>query len=172
MTEPTGIKRVRRRRHIYHPVVVLANRRIRLKFKSFVYVNYSNTTLVIYKICIIKYLVFRSWSLIFFSISASVSVSKNGAHTSESEPWRKGFSTVDKGVSAYAYVLWCHDNWPRIEYAIAVTNSPPSPNSAQSRTANFSGLFSFSLMSHSIWSFREVFPTWIFNCFKFIWCKI
>lgn len=39
---------------LYHPGVVFANRRIRR--------------------------VFRSWSRIFFSISASVSVSKNGAH--------------------------------------------------------------------------------------------
>lgn len=43
--------------------------------------------------------VLRSWSRIFFSISASVSVSRNGHHWSASEGFRKGRSTVGRGFS-------------------------------------------------------------------------
>ena len=43
--------------------------------------------------------VFRSWSRIFFSISASVSVSMNGDHCSASAGGRNGTSTVDRGAS-------------------------------------------------------------------------
>lgn len=68
----------------YHPDVVFARRRIRL--------------------------VFLSWSRIFFSISASVSVSRNGAHDSASDGALNGTSTVDSGASLNAYVRWCHDS--------------------------------------------------------------
>lgn len=47
------------------------------------------------------YLVFRSWSRIFFSISASVSVSMNGDHCSASACGRKGSSTEERGASLY-----------------------------------------------------------------------
>lgn len=60
----------------YHPGVVLAKRRIRR--------------------------VLRSWSRIFFSISASVSVSKNGAHWSASPVARNGTSIVASGASLNA----------------------------------------------------------------------
>ncbi len=43
--------------------------------------------------------VLRSWSRIFFSISASVSVSMNGDHCSASAGGRNGTSTVDSGAS-------------------------------------------------------------------------
>lgn len=46
---------------------------------------------------------------------------------------------------------------------MAVTNSPPRPSSAQSFIANFSGLFSFSDISHSTWSTKDVLPTCMFN---------
>lgn len=49
-------------------------------------------------------------------------------------------------------------------YAMVVTNSPPKPSSEHSFRANFSGEFSFSDMSHSNWSTREMFPTWMFSC--------
>lgn len=52
-----------------------------------------------------SYRVFLSWSRIFFSISASVSVSKNGAHWSASDGGLNGTSTVGKGASENAYVL-------------------------------------------------------------------
>lgn len=48
-------------------------------------------------------------------------------------------------------------------YAMVVTNSPPSPSSEHSFSANFSGEFSFSDMSHSNWSTSEMFPTWMFS---------
>lgn len=44
-------------------------------------------------------LVFLSWSLIFFSISASVSVSKNGVQDSASDCVRYGTSTTGNGDS-------------------------------------------------------------------------
>ncbi|KAG9354641.1 hypothetical protein JZ751_001354 [Albula glossodonta] len=47
--------------------------------------------------------------------------------------------------------------------AMVVTNSPPRPSSEHSFSANFSGEFSFSDMSHSNWSTREMFPTWMFS---------
>ena len=50
------------------------------------------------------YRVFLSWSRIFFSISASVNVSRNGAHISASEGGLKGTSTVGSGASENAYV--------------------------------------------------------------------
>ena len=50
-------------------------------------------------------LVFRSWSRIFFSISASVNVSKNGHHWSASDWLRMATSTTGNGVSLNAYVL-------------------------------------------------------------------
>lgn len=115
--------------------------------------------------------VFRSWSLIFFSISASVSVSKNGAQLSLSLGGLNGTSTVGRGASLNAYVRWCHDNWPLIEYAIAVTNSPPRPNSAHNFNANCSGLFSFSDMSHSTWSTKEVLPTWMLSLIMTRWSQ-
>ena len=45
------------------------------------------------------YLVFLSWSLIFFSISASVRVSRNGHQLSASFWFLRATSTVGKGVS-------------------------------------------------------------------------
>ena len=134
----------------------------------------------------VTYLVLRSWSRIFFSISASVSVSMNGDHCSASAWGRNGSSTEESGASLLykrrkqcyifqldfcainifnlkAYVLWCQESWPRTLYAIAVTNSPPRPNSAQIFKATCSGLLFGSLRSHSSWSTKEILPTWMFS---------
>lgn len=46
-----------------------------------------------------QHLVFLSWSLIFFSISASVRVSRRGHHWSASPVLRMAISTVGKGFS-------------------------------------------------------------------------
>ena len=56
--------------------------------------------------------VFLSWSRIFFSISALVSVSRKGPHCSASLGFRNGQSTTGSGVSLYAYVFWFHESWP------------------------------------------------------------
>ena len=71
--------------------------------------------------------------------------------------------TIVNKTDLNAYVRWCQLNCPRMLYAIVVTNSPPRPSSAQSLVANSSGLLSFSDISHSNWSAREMLPTWIFN---------
>lgn len=59
-------------------------------------------------------LVFRSWSRNFFSISASVNVSKYGHHLSISIPVRRATSTVGNGCSLNAYVFLFQFSWPRI----------------------------------------------------------
>lgn len=46
-----------------------------------------------------RYLVFLSWSRIFFSISASVRVSSSGHHWSASPVFRMAISTVGRGFS-------------------------------------------------------------------------
>lgn len=52
------------------------------------------------------YLVFLSWSRIFFSISASVRVSSSGHHWSASPVFRMAISTVGRGFSLWARVGW------------------------------------------------------------------
>lgn len=73
------------------------------------------------------------------------------------------WSIMSKTFYLNAYVLWCQLSWPLILYAIAVTNSPPNPNSEHKFCENFSGLFWVSDISHSNWSTRLMFPTWMFN---------
>lgn len=71
-----GSCRGRRHRVVYHAGAVLASRLILL--------------------------VFLSWSLIFFSISASVSVSSRGHHWSASPVFLMAISTVGRGFSLKA----------------------------------------------------------------------
>ena len=148
--------------------------------------------------CLLILLVFLSWSLIFFSISASVSTWILGPHSSASARvltgnliWGSGDSLKGKVVihinqeydntHLKAYVLACQLNWPLILYAMVVTNSPPKPRSEQSCFAKSSGLFSGFERSHSNWSTNDMFPTWIFNCRKWynrcsevktLWCGL
>ena len=70
---------------------------------------------------------------------------------------------LNRHTNLNAYVRWCQLNCPRMLYAIVVTNSPPRPSSAHSLVANSSGLLSFSDMSHSNWSAREMLPTCMFS---------
>ena len=95
------------------------------------------------------YLVFLSWSRSFFSISASVRVSRYGPQLSTSVPDLMGVSMVGKGASLKAYVFECQLSWPRMLYAMAVANSPPSPKSEHKLSANCSGELSVSDKSHS-----------------------
>jgi hypothetical protein len=44
-----------------------------------------------------------------------------------------------------------------------VTNSPQSPSFEHDFSANFSNKFSFSVMSHSNWSTRDMFHMWMFR---------
>ena len=57
--------------------------------------------------------VLRSWSRIFFSISASVSVSRKGAHVSASLWLRKASSMTGRWLSLNAYVFWCHETFAK-----------------------------------------------------------
>lgn len=60
--------------------------------------GYLMNKFVLWHICG-SYLVFLSWSLIFFSISASVRVSNRGHHWSASPVLRMAISTVGNGFS-------------------------------------------------------------------------
>ena len=55
--------------------------------------------------------VFLSWSRIFFSISASVRVSKNGDQESDSPWFRNADSISGKWFSLKAYVFLCQANY-------------------------------------------------------------
>lgn len=101
---------------LYQAGAVLASRRIRLRNKNAILLRCNNNNNNIHEIIIninvfkmgssrpdliwaFSHLVFLSWSLIFFSISASVRVSSRGHHWSASPVFRMAISTVGNGFS-------------------------------------------------------------------------
>ena len=95
--------------------VALAKRRIRLEKEKEVKKKEKWIRKFDEMILLKLYLVLRSWSRIFFSISASVRVSMKGDHCSASACARKGNSTMDRGASLY-------QSWTRPHCVISVRN--------------------------------------------------